>query len=1035
MKTTRLGACVVVALLAVVAGSVPQAGAAGGNIVISQLYGGGGNVGASLSNDFVELYNPGSSAVTLDGLSIQYTSAVGVGLFGASSTQLTELSGIIQPHRYFLVQEASSGAVGVSLPSPDQTDASPINMAAASGKVVLVTGTGSLGCNGGPAASTPCSAAALARIIDLVGYGTTNFFEGSAPAPTLSSTTSAQRKLAGCQDTDDNAADFTAEATAPRTSTTALHVCDADQPPSVSSTAPASGALGVPRNSNIAITFSEDVNVAGGWFAISCASSGIHAATVSGGPKIYTLDPIDDFDFNETCTVTIDDAGISDADASDPPDNMTSDYVFGFTTEAADEAPSVTSTSPASGASDVARDANITITFGEDVNVTDGWYSISCASSGVHPATVGGGPKTYTLDPTGDFDANETCTVTIDDTGVSDVDTNDPPDNMASDYAFSFTTRLEVTQIAQVQGATHVSPYAGQLVLVEGVVIAKRGSNVWLQDPTPDADPATSEGILVFGSSVANAVSVGDLVQVRGTVAEFRPGCTPSCLPTSSAFSNLSITEVASPGLGVTKLSSGNPLPAVTVIGAGGRITPTTVIEDDATATGNVETSGVFDPTEDGIDFYESLESMLVQVNNPVVVGPRNDFGEILVLADDGADAAIRTARGGIVISPTDFNPERIMLDDLFRATPSVDVADHFTTSAVGVMTYDFANYKIAVTTALTEVDGGLQREVTRAPDDQEIVVGTYNVENLDPGDGAAYARHADYIVNHLRSPDLLAIEEIQDNNGPTNDSVTDASLSWSMLIAAIQAAGGPTYAYRQIDPVDDQDGGEPGGNIRVGFLFRTDRGLNFIDRPGGDSSTPTTVVETPSGPQLSHSPGRVDPLNPAFAATRKSLAGEFRMHGKKVFVIANHFSSKGGDQPLFGRFQPPARSSEPKRHDQAQAVNAFVDSILAADPAANVIVLGDINDFEFSDTVSILEGDVLTTLMDTLPKAERYSYDFEGNSQVLDQILVSDNLLTNFPIDYDPVHVNSEFADQASDHDPQVARLDLRGRPTPKGP
>jgi predicted extracellular nuclease len=70
---------------------------------------------------------------------------------------------------------------------------------------------------------------------------------------------------------------------------------------------------------------------------------------------------------------------------------------------------------------------------------------------------------------------------------------------------------------------------------------------------------------------------------------------------------------------------------------------------------------------------------------------------------------------------------------------------------------------------------------------------------------------------------------------------------------------------------------------------------------------------------------------------------------------------------------------------------------------------------------------------METLPKPERYSYVFEGNSQVLDQVLVSDNVLNNFFVDYDPVHVNSEFADQASDHDPQVARLDLRGRPTPK--
>ena len=239
-------------------------------------------------------------------------------------------------------------------------------------------------------------------------------------------------------------------------------------------------------------------------------------------------------------------------------------------------------------------------------------------------------------------------------------------------------------------------------------------------------------------------------------------------------------------------------------------------------------------------------------------------------------------------------------------------------------------------------------------------------------------------------------------------------------------------YEYRQIDPVDDQDGGEPGGNIRVGFLFRTDRGLSFVDRPGGNATTPTAVVTHASGPRLSFSPGRVAPDDPDFEATRKSLAGEFRMHGKKVFVIANHFSSKGGDDPLFGRRQPPVRSTEPKRHGQAQAVNGFVDQLLAADPNANVIVLGDINDFEFSETVDLLEGGVLTSLMDTLPQSERYSYDFEGNSQVLDQILVDGNLLQNFPIDYDPVHVNSEFADQASDHDPQVVRLDLRGRPRP---
>jgi predicted extracellular nuclease len=579
---------------------------------------------------------------------------------------------------------------------------------------------------------------------------------------------------------------------------------------------------------------------------------------------------------------------------------------------------------------------------------------------------------------------------------------------------------VTLAAIHDIQGAAHISPLQGTAVLTSGIVTATRANGFFVQDQIPDADPATSEGIFVFTGSVPSVIA-GDAVQVTGTVSEFRAG--------GDTSTNLTVTELVVPATGV--LSSGHPLPGPTVIGTDGLVPPDMVIEDDAT--GDVETSGVFDPASDGIDFFESLEGMRLQVNTAVAVGPTNAFGEIPVVGDDGANAGIRTNRGGVVIRPNDFNPERIILDDSILATPVVNVGDHFGSSAVGVLDYSFANFKLDITEPLARVDEGLERETTRSPRDQEIAVATYNVENLDPLDGdAVFARHADYIVNHLRSPDLLAIEEIQDNDGPANTSVTDASTTWSMLIAAIAAAGGPAYQYRQIDPLDDADGGEPGGNIRVGFLFRTDRELEFIDRPGGDATTATAVVGTPSGPRLSLSPGRVAPTDPAFTNSRKPLAGEFRMRGRKVFVVVNHFASKGGDQPLFGHFQPPARSSEVQRHAQAQVVNDFVDQVLAADPNANVIVLGDINDFEFSQTVSILSGGVLTSLMNILPKSERYSYVFEGNSQVLDQILVSGNLLSNFPLEYDVVHVNSEFADQASDHDPQVARFDLRGRPRP---
>ena len=583
---------------------------------------------------------------------------------------------------------------------------------------------------------------------------------------------------------------------------------------------------------------------------------------------------------------------------------------------------------------------------------------------------------------------------------------------------------VDTAAIHDIQGASHISPLVRKPVETDGIVTAVAGNGFYMQDPNPDLDPATSEGILVFTGSPPT-VAAGHEVGVTGLVTEFRPG--------GSAQPNLTTTELTSPTIGT--LSTDNPLPPPQIVGAGGRVAPGMVIEDDAD--GNVETGGIFDPASDGIDFYESLEGMRVEVEAPVSTGPTNPFGEISVLPNDGDGASVRTPRGGIVVRANDFNPERVIVDDVLANTPDVDTGDHFTADIVGVMDYSFGNFKLLTTSALTAVPDGLAQETTRLPTDQEIAIATFNVENLDPGDPAAkFSQLADIVVDNLRAPDILSIEEVQDNNGETNDSVTDASVTWSMLIAAIQAAGGPLYQYRQIDPVDDADGGVPGGNIRVGFLFRTDREVEFIDRPGGGPMVATTVIDHPSGPQLSSSPGRVAPLDPAWSTpegVRRPLVGEFRAKGKKLFVIANHWKSKNGDQPLFGRFQPPVLVTETQRTAEAAVVKAFVDDILEIDPAANVVVLGDLNDFEFSTPLTTLEGgNDLHTLIESLPQGERYSYVFDGNAQTLDHIVVSDNLFSHVPFEYDSVHVNAEFFEQASDHDPQVARFRLTGRPRP---
>ncbi|MFE3455342.1 ExeM/NucH family extracellular endonuclease [Nonomuraea sp. NPDC059194] len=203
--------------------SIAPASAAPGPVVISQVYGGGGNSGAPLANDFVELFNRGTTPVAIDGWSVQYASATGSGHFAAN---VAPLSGTLAPGQYYLVQLAPGSNPGPALPTPDAT--ASIAVSASAGKVALVRSATGLACNGAP---TSCTAEQSAQIADLVGFGTANFFEGTGPAPGLSNTTAALRGTHGCTDTDDNAADLASGAPAPRNTATAAAPCDGGQEP------------------------------------------------------------------------------------------------------------------------------------------------------------------------------------------------------------------------------------------------------------------------------------------------------------------------------------------------------------------------------------------------------------------------------------------------------------------------------------------------------------------------------------------------------------------------------------------------------------------------------------------------------------------------------------------------------------------------------------------------------------------------------------------------------------------------------------
>lgn len=586
------------------------------------------------------------------------------------------------------------------------------------------------------------------------------------------------------------------------------------------------------------------------------------------------------------------------------------------------------------------------------------------------------------------------------------------------------------TTIQDIQGPGFVSPLKGETVSgVAGIVTGLRTTGTtkgfWIQQPTKDPAKANaSTAVFVYTASAPITAKVGDSVLVSGTVSDYYPLSSGETVATTS---NLSMTEITKPVVNV--LSSGNPVPAALVLGP--QNIPSTYAATPPAGTKNIEAITSVDPTRSAQEFYESHEGELVRVDDARVVGPgKAQYGEIYVTAKPDE---LRTPRGGTYLKSYAETPTgRLLVMPTDGKVPPASVGDVLSGTTGGPLDWStYGGYTIAATTLGARVDNGLQHTVVDPAAADQLTVATYNVENLAPSDPATkYTALAQGIVTNLRSPDVVTVEEIQDDTGATNDGTVSSRATEAKLLAAIAAAGGPAYKFAVIDPVDGQDGGQPGGNIRVGLMYNPAR-VTFVAKPGGNATTAVTVsADTTPGledtPTLSTSPGRVDPTNPAWTSSRKPLAGEFVFRGAKVIVVANHFASKGGDQSADGRFQPPNRASEVQRLQQATALRTFVEQVKAVDPQANVVLGGDFNDYQFSPSMTTLtrDGALLTDLMNTLPENQRYSYVFNGISQTLDHMMTSTNLTAAGRASYQVAHINAEFAVQNSDHDPQVARI-----------
>jgi uncharacterized protein len=579
--------------------------------------------------------------------------------------------------------------------------------------------------------------------------------------------------------------------------------------------------------------------------------------------------------------------------------------------------------------------------------------------------------------------------------------------------------------IGTLQGTSHISPFNNTSVSnIAGIVTARDNNGFWFQD-NGDGNALTSDALYVFLGSAAPKPLVGDDVRVGGRLVEFRPG---------GDATNLTLTEINATSAfagSFSVLSSGNALPLARVIDTG-FLPPSTI----APSVGNIETAPgyVLNPGLYSMDFYESMEGMRVRMPSAISSGPTDTgTGETALYASAlaGAPGTFTSPRGGLVIGPGQFNGQRLIIDNRITATPSVNSGAQLT-NVTGVIDYTFNNYKLLVTETPTVVSNSLARETaTIAPG--RFGLASYNVENL--GGNAAATRFtaiAGQLATNVGAPHLISLQEIQDNNGATNDGTVSASTTLGNLASALNSATGRTYAWVSVNPQNNTDGGQPGGNIRQGFMYDTSR-VSFAGVVGGALDAVSAVAGAGGQIVLNLGAGRIDPTNAAFANSRKPLVTEFTVDGQQIIVIANHFNSKGGDQPLYGPTQPPVNGTETQRLAQAQAVGSFVAGLLAINPNANIVVTGDLNDFQFASSLAPLAAAGLTNLTNSLPENERYTYSFEGNLQTLDHMWVSSNLLGKGDVAYDVVHANAEFIDQVSDHDPILMTLAMVPAPVPE--
>jgi len=518
---------------------------------------------------------------------------------------------------------------------------------------------------------------------------------------------------------------------------------------------------------------------------------------------------------------------------------------------------------------------------------------------------------------------------------------------------------LPLTRIQTIQGTALYSPLSNTVVRVQGVVTGKTGHGFFIQDPAPletasqdlaqKSQPASS-AIFIFANE---RPAFGAHIEIIGKVLDFardeneRP-------TTQIELQEFSVLAERGEDIRPIWLNA-NTLPE----------------QPEALARA-----------------LNNLEAMRVGIRNGAIFSaPSNPFGDYVVLPNDMAGSIPLSELGSAVLDPK--NPDRWLQDfALNRAefAPVVNVGDVLLEDVIGPLNYRANSYQVLARGPL-RIQQIARQLVSNAksPGPEFTSVLTLNAFNLDQQferpelvddprrdidndvEDLRFQKLGAVIVEQAGAPAIIALQEIQDNDGAELSAATDATYTYERLIHACQKLGGPLYQSLDIAPENASDGGQPGGNIRNAFLY--------------DPQRVSVVAGTLRLIGSDHS---------AFIGSRKALMAQFRVHtsGQILAVINVHLASKRHQNSIFAPIQPGFDPKETQRIAQASEIREVLKQLEAQ--GLDYYVTGDFNDFDFSETLKTLCGQASTNLMQTVPRAQRYDYNHRGKLHTLMHAIVA---------------------------------------------